>query len=137
MAVFDTHNDVLQKVAFNIATVNTDATTTGNIIDTLGFEALEFMLLAGTLTAGTFTPLIEESDNADFSGSNAVIDDDLLGTEADAAFAATDDNEAKRVGYVGKKRYVRLSIVSASSANGVIGALAVLGRPAVAPTDAQ
>jgi hypothetical protein len=134
---FDMHNIVLQKPALNPGTINTDATTAGTIIDTDGFEALEFVVQSGTVTAGTFTPLIEHSDNADFSGSSAVDDDDLLGTEADAAFAAADDNEAKRIGYRGEKRYVRLSLVSASSANGVIGALAILGRPYVAKTDAQ
>lgn len=135
--MFDIHNNVLQKVALNTGTINTDTTTAGNIIDTEGSEGLEFIIQSGTLTAGTFTPLIEESDNADLSSSNAVADAHLLGTEAAAAFAAADDNEAKRIGYRGNKRYVRLSLVSGSSANGVIGATALLGRPMVAPTPAQ
>ena len=129
---FDIHNEVLQKPAFNPATINSDTTTTGAIIDTQGFEALEFVMQAGTISAGTFTPLIEESDAADLSGSNAVADADLLGTEAAAALSAS--NTAKRVGYRGDKRYVRLSIVSASSANGVVGALAILGKPMLAKT---
>lgn len=134
MATFDMHNQVLQKVALNLGTINSDTTTNGAIIDTQGFEALEFVVQAGTVSAGTFTPLIEESDSSDMSGSNAVADADLLGTEAEAALSAS--NTAKRIGYRGSKRYVRLSLVSAGSANAVVGATAILGRPMVAKTDA-
>jgi hypothetical protein len=136
MASFDMHNDVLAKVAKNTAAIASSTTTAGNIIDTLGYESLEFLIQSGARTDGTYTPLIEESDASDLSGSNAVADEDLLGLEADAAISAA--NTVKRIGYVGHKRYVRLSIVSTAVTSGAtIGATAVLGRAAVRPTPAN
>lgn len=130
------HSGVYAAVAKNFAAISTSTTTNGNVIDTLGYEGLEFILQSGSYTDGTYTPLIEESDNSDMSSSNAVADEDLVGTEAAAAVSAA--NSVKRVGYVGHKRYVRLSIVSAGVSTGAtIGAIAVLGHPAVAPTPAN
>lgn len=136
MATFDMHSDVFAKVAKNTAAIASSTTTAGNIIDTNGYEGLEFILQSGAWTDGTYTPLIEESDDAGMSGSNAVDDDDLIGLEADAAIGAA--NTVKRIGYVGDKRYVRLSIVSTGVTSGAtIGATAILGRPAVRPAPAN
>lgn len=138
MAKKDMHNNILQKPALNPQAIATDTTTAGVIIDTQGFESVEFIIQSATITDGTYTPLIEEGDASDLSDASAVADADLLGTEAAAAFAAADDNEAKRVGYKGQKRYVRLSLVSAgTSTGGTLAAIAVLGHPHVAATDAQ
>ena len=115
--------------ALNPQTISSDTTTAGTIIDTQGYDALFFAMQSGTLTDGTYTPLIQHGDESDLSDAAAVDDADLTATEASAAFAATDDNVCKKIGYLGTKRYVRLSFVSAStSSGGVIGAQAVLGR---------
>ncbi len=136
MASFDMHSDVFGVVARNTAAISTITTTAGNIIDTKGYEGLEFFIQSGAWTDGTYTPLIEESDASNLSGSNAVADEDLVGTEAAAAIGAA--NTVKRIGYVGHKRYVRLSIVSAGVTTGAtIGATAVLGRGAVRPSPAN
>ena len=125
----DLHNNIAPAVAFDTAAISSNTTTAGNIIDRQGYEAVEFILLSGTLTDGTYTPLIEHGDAANLSDAAAVADSELLGTEADAAFAATEDDAVKRVGYIGSKRYVRLSIVSASTTSGgTMSAIAVKGR---------
>jgi hypothetical protein len=141
MASQEIHNDVLQSVARNVAAITTNTTSAGNIIDMRGYDALEFVVFTGAYTDGTYTPLIEESDASDMSGSNAVADADLVGTditsgqEAAAALAAA--NTAKRIGYVGDKRYVRLSFVSTSVSSGAtVGAIALRGKPRVAPVAA-
>lgn len=120
----DLHNVIYVTSALNTTTINANGTTNGNVIDRLGFEGLEFIIQSGTLTTGTFTPLIEHGDVANLSDAAAVDDVDLLGTESDAAFAATDDNKVKKIGYVGLKRYVRLSIVGADTAAGTVSAVA-------------
>lgn len=136
MATFDMHSDVFAKVAKNTAAIASSTTTAGVIIDTNGYEGLEFIIQSGAWTDGTYTPLIEESDASNLSGSNAVDDENLVGTEAAAAIGAA--NTVKRLGYVGHKRYVRLSIVSAGVTSGAtIGATAILGRPAVYPAPAN
>ncbi|PIR39585.1 MAG: hypothetical protein COV35_03520 [Alphaproteobacteria bacterium CG11_big_fil_rev_8_21_14_0_20_39_49] len=114
----DLHNNINAEVALNTSAISSDTTTNGNIIDMQGFGSIEFVIQSGTLTDGTYTPLIQEGDESNLSDATAVGDADLLGTEADAAFIATEDNAVKKVGYIGNKRYVRLSIVSASTTSG-------------------
>ena len=48
------------------------------------------------------------------------------GTEDDAKIDTT--NQVTTIGYVGKKRYVRLSMVTANSANLTVGAVAVQAK---------
>jgi hypothetical protein len=114
----DLHNNIKVEVALDTAAISSDTTTNGNIIDMQGFGSVEFVIQSGTLTDGTYTPLIEEGDVSNLSDASAVADSDLLGTEANASFAATDDNAVNKVGYIGNKRYVRLSIISSGTTSG-------------------
>ena len=134
----DLYNKILQKVAFNTQAISTDTTTNGEIIDLQGFDSATFIIQSGSLTDGTYTPLVHEGNESDLSDAAAVADADLIGTEAGAAFSATDDNKAKRIGYVGGKRYIRLSLVSAStSTGGTLSSVAVLSDADIRPTDAE
>lgn len=133
---FDMHNNVFMAMARNTAAITTNTTTAGIIIDTQGYESLEFVAFSGARTDGSYLPLIEESDDAAMSGANAVDDEDLLGTEVAATIAAA--NTVKRIGYRGGKRYVRLSFVSTGVTSGAtLGAVAVLGKAMVRPTPAN
>lgn len=130
----DMHNNMTPVVAMNMAAISTSTTTNGIIVDRQGYEALEFVVFSATITDGTFTPLVEHSDAYDLSGSAAVPDAELFGTEAGIAFVAADDNTVKRIGYAGNKRYVRLSLVSSGvSTGGTLGAVALKGAPHLAP----
>ena len=132
MAQFDTASSMAPAVALNTAAISSSTTTNGNIIDTQGYNGLTFLLNVGARTDGTYTPLIEHSDDSGLSGSAAVDDADLVGTEAGAAISTA--NTVKKIGYVGSKRYVRLSVVSTSVSSGAtVGATAVRDRPAVGP----
>ncbi|BAI71476.1 hypothetical protein AZL_020380 [Azospirillum sp. B510] len=130
----DLHNNLAPLVALNIGAIASNTTTNGAIIDTRGFNSLEFVIQSGTLTDGTYTPALIEGNASDLSDGSPVAADDLLGTVAAATFAATDDNKVKKLGYRGNKRFVRLSLVSAgASTGGTIGATAILGHPRNAP----
>lgn len=134
MTTQDNHNVLTPAVALNIQAISSNTTTAGNIIDTQGYQSLEFVAFSATLTDGSYTPLIEEGNAANLSDASAVADGDLLGTEAGAAFALTNDNAVTRIGYRGQKRYVRLSIVSASvTTGGTIGAVVLKGHPTTGP----
>ncbi len=125
----DLHNNIKVEKALNTTAISSDTTTTGSIIDMQGFGAVEFIIQSGTLTDGSYTPLIEEGTLSNLGDATAVADSNLLGTEADAAFALTDDNKVKKIGYIGNKRYVRLSIVSAdTTTGGTVSAVAVKGN---------
>jgi hypothetical protein len=127
MANIDLKNDISNVDAFTPATIATDTTTAGSIIDMQDFESLTFLLRASTYTDGTYTPLIEDGDDSGLSDAAAVADAFLIGTEADAALSAAGES---RIGYVGKKRYVRLSYVSTSTTTGAtLDAVAVKGSP--------
>lgn len=125
----DLHHQVKAAVALDSQTISTDTTTNGNVIDTLDFESLEFLVLSGAITDGTYTLLLEESDEVTFGGEEtAVPADQILGDTVD--FVAADDDAVRRIGSIGKKRFQRLSIVSTgTTSGGVFAALAVLGHP--------
>lgn len=130
---YDLHNNVDDRLAFDIQEVISDTTTAGNIIDTAGFESIEFSVVTKTVTDGVYTVLLQDGDASNLSDA-ATIDSDLtLGTLP--VFVLTDDDAIKRIGCISKKRYVRLSIVSTGTTSGVdaMVATAVLGHPQSAP----
>jgi hypothetical protein len=128
------------KIALSPRAIATDTTTAGSIIDTALYDlGVLFLIISGTVADGTYTPLIEHGDASNLSDAAAVADTDLYrsgvssGQEADAAFVAADDNKIKKLSYIGAKRYVRLSLVSATTTTGaVIGAIAI-GNPEIQP----
>lgn len=106
------------------------------IIDTKGYDSLAFVIATGSIgdAGAEFTTLVEESDDAALSGSNVVDDKDLNGTEAGASFTQASDNLTFKIGYVGSKRYVRLTITPTNNATAaLISAVAVQMHPTVAP----
>ncbi|MBI1239055.1 MAG: hypothetical protein GC199_06895 [Alphaproteobacteria bacterium] len=120
------------------AAATTDNTPlVGAIIDRKGFDALTFVIAAGDLADAdaTFAVLVEDGDAANLSDAEPVADAALLGTEAAARLTFGDDNEPRKIGYRGDKRYVRLTITpSGNSGDAYLAAIAILGTPHVAPT---
>jgi len=133
----DLHNNVQVKRAISPVNAGSgDTPIVSQIIDRLGYDTLEFVIATGSLADAnaTFTALVEESDDSALSGGTAVADADLLGTEVTASFAFGDDDEVRKIGYVGNKRYVRLTITPAGNTGDVyVAALALLGNPDMAP----
>jgi len=124
----DILNDTGAVKAFNEQTISSDTTTNGNIIDTEVFRGDIMVLFSGQFTAGDLTPLIEESSSSSFTTSNQVADAAikpfiLSGTKYETgqeAAAIIDGTPAfNRLGLKKDqlKRYIRLSLVSANSAN--------------------
>ncbi|MGZ8927127.1 MAG: hypothetical protein ACXW03_01585 [Methylobacter sp.] len=109
----------------------------GQIIDKQGFESLTYAIATGSLgdAGAEFTVLLEEGAASNLSDAVAVVDADLLGTEVLASFIQTDDDKCFKLGYIGSKRYTRLTITPANNATAaVISAVAILGNPQIAPT---
>lgn len=131
----DLHNNIKVSSAIPPAVIIAgNATKTGAIIDTLGFDSLEFAIHSGALTDAVYTPTVYEGDAADMSDETAVADADLLNTEALCTFILTDDNVVKRIGYTGSKRYVRLKVVqSGATTGGYMSAVAIQGHAKSAP----
>ncbi len=135
----DLHNHIAPKRGLSPVAAGTDNTPyVSEIVDTLGFGSLEFIILTGTNTDAdaTFTTLFEEGDASNLSDHAAVADADLLGTEALASFTYADDNKVFKIGYIGNKRYCRVTITPSgnNSGNIYIAGVWILGNPTTAPT---
>lgn len=131
MSSSDLKNNIKIVNGLNIASITTNTTTAGVEVDTQGYESVTIEVITGARTDGTVTPLLQESDvSGSYSGS--VADEDLIGLEADAALSTA--HSRSRFGYVGKKRYVKLSLVSTGVTTGLTaGASVILGNPRSAP----
>ncbi|OQY64719.1 MAG: hypothetical protein B6D47_12905 [Rhodocyclaceae bacterium UTPRO2] len=133
----DLHNNIHVKRAISPVSVADTTAQVGEIIDRQGYDSLEYLIAIGSVADAdaTFTVLLEEGDAANLSDAAAVADADLLGTEALAGFQFDDDNEVRKLGYKGNKRYTRLTITPVANASAaLLSAVAVLGHPASAPT---
>lgn len=133
----DLHNNIHVLRVISPVSVADNTAQVGQIIDRLGYHSLEYLIATGSIADAdaTFAVLLEESDDSGMSGATAVADADLIGTEALAGFQFDDDNETRKLGYKGNKRYTRLTITpSANASAAVLCAVAVLGHPGSAPT---
>jgi len=126
MVAFDRAFFQNPEVALNTQVINSDTTTAGTIIDTVGFEAITFFMQVGVVTNGDVAMLIEDGDDSGLSDAAAVSDDFLVGTEV-ATLLDTSQTVSK-IGYVGKKQFVRPSAVTDNSANLTVGITAVLTK---------
>jgi len=132
----DLMNNIDVKRVISPVSVADNTAQVGTVVDGQGFDSVTYLIATGSLADAdvTFTVLLEESD-ASGSGFAAVADADLIGTEALAGFQFDDDNECRKLGYRGIKRYTRLTITPANNASAALMcAVAVLWHPATAPT---
>lgn len=133
----DLMNNVYPKRCISPVSVSDNTAQVGQIIDRRGFDSLTYLIAIGSVADAdaTFTVLLEEGDAANLSDAAAVADADLLGTEVLAGFQFDDDNECRKLGYRGSKRYTRLTITPANNTGAaVLSAVALLGDPSLGPT---
>lgn len=103
----------------------------GAIVDTAGFESVALVLNIGALgtDAATFATTLEHGDDPALADTSAPATTDLVGSLSDVAFTGTDDNKTKKIGYIGSKRYLRMTVTpSGNAAAAYISAVAVLGH---------
>jgi hypothetical protein len=107
------------------------------IIDTKGFGSAMFALNFGALADAdaTFAVVMHDGDDAALADAAVVDPTQLLGTTALAAATFDDDNEPRKLGYIGDKRYIRLTVTpAANTGNAFLSAVAILGHAAMQPT---
>lgn len=121
-----------------VAARTNDTAIASSIIDRQGYDSLTFGIAVGTNTDAdvTFAVTMEHGNDSGLSDTAAVTAADVAGTLTLAGFQFDDDAESRKVGYVGAKRYVRLTITPSGNDSGniFVAALAILGNPALAPT---
>lgn len=115
------------SVAQSLTPAARTANADGTGVDLAGYHAASVYVVAGTITNGTHTPAVQESDdNVTFA---AVAAGDLQGSLANIA-----SNDVQEIGYIGSKRYIRVAVtVAGATTGGVYGAFVVRGRPYSAP----
>lgn len=135
--------NVLAKRAISSTRVADNTAQVSQIIDLQGFESAMFTINIGTIADAdaAFTPLLEEGDAADLSDNAAVADSDMIsmtpGTapETAAAFQFDSDNQVRTLGYIGGKRFIRLTITPANNTgNADFGVTCLLSRAGLLPT---
>lgn len=132
----DIASNIGTAVAIAPVVVTDNTAAEGNVIDTAGFGSMAFVIATGTLADAdaTFAVLVEEGDEAGGGDMAPVADSDLIGTEAEAGFTFAADGETRKIGYVGNKRYVRLTVTpTGNSGNAPIAAVAILGHAGERP----
>lgn len=132
-------NDIIKPVrALSPASVSDDTAQVSQIIDTLGFHGLEFLILAGSLADAdvTFAVTMDEGDVANLSDAAAVASTNLDGTLAAAGLIFSDDNAVRKIGVKElTKRYYRLTITPTGNGSAaLLAAVALLHSPRKAPT---
>lgn len=138
---YNLHSNIKAKAAIDPVAAGATGTTAGRIIDRQGYGGVEFLVHYGAVstTGSAVTVLLEEGD---VTGTlTSVADADLLGTEAGAGLAAgartsgTGRNVVKRLGYIGTKRYLKLSFTNTGTTSvGIVAAEALLFNPDNAET---
>lgn len=106
------------------------ASANGAGVDLQGFDSATLVVCTGTITDGTHTITVEESD--DNSVFTAVAAADLIG--AGPAVVAANDDVQFEFGYKGTKRYVRaVATVAGATTGGIYAVCVVRGHPRKAP----
>jgi len=133
MSAYDLHNNIDARIAFDIQDLTNQNTVAGEIIDTSGFQSIEYVIQSGSITMGIAIPILEESDNPlmpEGTETTLVPASEILGEITDMnVFKAT------KIGSIGKKRYQRL-LVKTDAGIGVgpkLSATAILGNPNFSP----
>ena len=136
----DLHNNIKCSLAEPpVAAVTDNTAFVSTILDTAGFGSAVFLGIFGTNTDAdvTFTVLVEHGDDSGLSDNAAVDDVHLLGVEA-MGLDFADDNSVFKIGYVGPKRYVRVTVTPAANTGNIFFAAAwIQGHPRVLPQSTQ
>ena len=129
----DLFNHINPKVAIAPAAAITDNTAAvGALIDRQGFESVTYVIETGVESDAdaTFAVTIQEGNASDGTDLATVASQDLLGTTALASFTFSDDTKCFKLGYIGTKRYTKITITpSNNTGNFFVSAVALLSHP--------
>jgi len=103
-----------------------NAAVNGSGVDLKGYASAAVIFQVGTVTDGTHTPSVQESD--DNSTFTAVAAGDLDGTLVNLVA-----NSVQRVGYHGRRRYLRAQVTSSGATGAAYAAMVLRGHPGQSP----
>lgn len=104
------------------ATTVTNANTAfvSQIFDTADYDAVAFAIQTAALTDAnaTFAVTVDHGNVSNLSDAASVPAAQLTGTLASAGFTFADDDATRYIGYVGDKRYVRVTVTPSGNDSG-------------------
>lgn len=118
MAQKDLHNSIKNTFTLSQQKIGTDTTTNGVGVDTTFFESIEFVMSGGVNQVSIFKALLLLEDSDTDSNFTPVADEFILGDPALAFLDENNEFEIISLGYIGKKKFVRGSIVSTGAGGG-------------------
>lgn len=114
------------EVVNTIAPATRNSNVTGDSVDLQGFHGAMIEAIVGTVTDGTHSLTIEESDdNSNWS--------EVAATDLDGSFADLESETNQAVGYLGNKRYIRVNATSSGTTGAAFAVVVVKGHPRKAP----
>ena len=121
----DFHNEFSSSNSLVPAARNASANGTG--VDLAGYRSAAVVFIVGTVTDGTHTPKLQESDdNSSFS--------DVAAADQSGTLAVLASSTNQEVSYIGAKRYIRAVVTVSGATTGAVDAAVVLrGNPVTAP----
>jgi len=130
----DMHSSISVLHAITPQAVGTSGIAGGKlsgILDRQGYESVEFVFQSGASAsvADTVVPVIYEAA-ATGDSFTSVANADLLGDETALTLTAA---KSGRIGYRGNKRYLKIRLYGVGHATAIVGAVAILGNPHLAP----
>lgn len=140
----DLHNNISVVKAIHPKAVGTTGASNGslsNMQDIRDYNSVELALSYGVSPSAVdkINVVLMESDDTTSGNFTSVADADLLGTEANASIASgarasgTTQNVTKRLGYIGRKRYLRARVYGIGTATAIVAANWLLGNPRRVP----
>jgi len=120
-----------EVIGLNGVALSADTTTAGETIDLQGFKSVAVVLKVDAFTLGDVTLILEDSDEA--TTGFVAVDPDFL-TRAIAGTKIVTANTTERISYIGNKRYFKVSVITANSADLYVSALVIKGDPISIPT---
>lgn len=133
----DLANSLTVRRAISPAAAVTDNTPlVSQIVDLAGFSKALFAIAIGNLADAdaTFAVTVDHGDVANLSDAAAVPAAKLTGTLVAASFASNHDDQVREIGYVGGKRYVRLTITPSNNTGAAfVSAVAILSGSRYGP----
>lgn len=128
----DLANHITVKRAISPAAADADNTPlVSQIVDLGGFDTAMFAINTGVLsdTDATFAVTMDHGDDSALADAAPVPAIKLTGTLAQAGFTFNDDNAVRKIGYVGGKQFVRLTITPTGNSAGAFVSAVAIGGP--------
>lgn len=127
-------DDTAARVTLAPALRATNATVNGTSVDLAGtgnfFRTAMLLVIAGAITDGTHTFVLQESDdNSTFTNVAAADLQGALAAVSSGGGSTSGPNTVQRQSYVGSKRYLRANVTTATATTGgTTGAVILLAQ---------